>query len=143
MHIWRRALAVVLLMVFLPASVLAAVPLTVCFGADGHRAIESAFSGHHHDTAAHSVAHAGDTTASLQLPNCFDLELKIVGASSPRQTCESSRSWSLDKLPAVVLPANEADFPRPIFQRTIVTWSSAAVSGDAFLVAHATDVLLN
>ena len=41
MVVWRRIIAALLLVVFVPASVLAAMPLRLCVETDGHQAIES------------------------------------------------------------------------------------------------------
>jgi len=42
---WQRLVALLMVLVFVPSTVLAAMPLTWCIGADGHRAIEFAAGG--------------------------------------------------------------------------------------------------
>ena len=54
MQAWRRVIAALLILVFAPASVLAAVPLQLCLGNDGHHAIKSAFAPDHHLTSHHA-----------------------------------------------------------------------------------------
>jgi hypothetical protein len=44
MPLWRRLIAVLLLLAFVPGSTLAAMPLVWCVGENGHRAIEYAAS---------------------------------------------------------------------------------------------------
>jgi hypothetical protein len=40
MRLWQRLVATLLLMIFVPASLAAALPLVYCYGADGHRGFE-------------------------------------------------------------------------------------------------------
>jgi hypothetical protein len=40
MHVWRRLIALFLLLAFTPGSLLAAMPLVWCVGDDGHRGVE-------------------------------------------------------------------------------------------------------
>ena len=51
MRLWRRLLTGLLLLVFAPSSVFAAMPVVWCVGSDGHRAVEYSLrdSGRHAD----------------------------------------------------------------------------------------------
>lgn len=74
---WRRIIACLLILVFAPASVLAATPFKLCFGADGHRAIESAVAQHHHGSpniAAVAVETFKQTMSkSASNTDCYDV----------------------------------------------------------------------
>lgn len=92
MHSWRRILAIILIMVFAPATVLAAMPLQLCLGNDGHRAIESLFAGDHHQDSAHSKSRAASQTSddaqgsavADSIPDCRDVALQAVTQVSSR-----------------------------------------------------------
>ena len=143
MQLWRKALALVLLMVFLPATVLAAMPVKLCLGTDGHRAIESAFGGDHHETAVHIATNADATTASLELPDCIDFDVLTVASSGIRHSSDLSTSPTHDKMPSAALLDSGPRFSPPAFRRPCVLRSVENADTDPFLIALATDVLLN
>ena len=51
MRNFNRVIAIITMMVFTPASVLAGTPLRLCIGDDGHRAIEFVLADAHHAAA--------------------------------------------------------------------------------------------
>ena len=75
---FRRIIACLLIMVFASASVLAATSFKLCFGADGHRAIEAVVTPHHHaqavSTAAKSVVSKA-TSQTASNADCYDVGL--------------------------------------------------------------------
>lgn len=143
MLLWRKVLAAILLMVFLPATVLAAMPVQLCLGADGHRAIESAIGGNHHDTAANDDINIDATKVFVQVPDCVDLSILTIATTSARSAGEQSKSSSLDKMPPAVLISHVAHISQPVVRWPSGLRSAEADVTDPFLVAHATDVLLN
>lgn len=144
MLVWRKALALLTLMVFLPATVLAAMPVKLCLGADGHRAIESMIGGGHHVSTAHHNSDADSATENLNAPaDCVDRSILTVASTAVRVSSDASKFSTVDKTPAVVLNA-AVDLPSPPTLQILCASSAAkAADTDPFLVAHATDVLLN
>lgn len=143
MQFWRKALALVLLMVFLPATVLAAMPVKLCFGADGHRAIENSIGGAHHDMAAADSVDAEGATAAVEPPDCVDFSILTIATTSIRCSWDQSKASLLDKMPPTVLSGSDAHISPPVLWWHSGLRSAEAVKTDPFLVAHATDVLLN
>ncbi len=133
MQSWRKILAIILITVFAPATVLAAIPLQLCLGIDGHRAIESLFDTGHHQDVAHSKSDvAGQFVDVMQgsavvnnVPDCRD-----VAVQTPTQV--SSRTSANDNHPdnakyiGAVFPA----FPQ------LLAVSSLCDSGAQGLPAH-------
>ncbi|MEQ1715356.1 MAG: hypothetical protein ABL907_05135 [Hyphomicrobium sp.] len=100
---WRRAIATMLLLIFAPASVLAAIPSEMCVGADGHRVIESVFAPKHHQslTNGNTQQRGQSWTSQDTLPSgaviavvsdlgCFDVQLQVVNLFLPRKQYNSS-----------------------------------------------------
>ena len=144
MQLWRKALALVLLMVFLPATVLAAMPVKLCVGTDGHRAIESSIGGDHHETFGHIAAEADAATASLDLPDCTDFDVLTVASSGIRHSSELSKSPSYDKMPfAVLLLDGGPRLTPPVLRYACGLMSAESAGTDPLLIALGTDVLLN
>lgn len=143
MQLWRKALALVLLMVFLPATVLAVMPVELCLGSDGHRAIESSIGGTHHDMAAAGSVDADATMALVELPDCVDISILTIATASVRCSGDQSKLSLLDKMPPAVLSSSVAHISPPVLWWHSGLRSAEAVKTDPFLVAHATDVLLN
>ena len=86
MRLWQRLVATLLLIVFVPASLAAALPLVYCYGADGHRAIEFVESAPHHDARR---AHAATKDAHLGMSvgmrgGCVDVEVVPLTSVSQR-----------------------------------------------------------
>ena len=48
MQAWRRLIAILMIVLFAPNTVVAAGPLNLCLGSDGHRVIEPLLEMHHH-----------------------------------------------------------------------------------------------
>lgn len=91
MQAWRHIIAALLILVFAPASVLAAAPLQLCLGNDGHFAIETAFASDHHSTSQHAghthstkLAFAGHV-AELD-PDCVDVLLQPITEFSSQKS---------------------------------------------------------
>lgn len=105
MSLWQRAIAIFVLMVFTPASVLAGTPLRLCIGSDGHRAIEFVLTAEHH--AESQDAHASDCSPGEQhfMPSeeCSDSPLLSV-AQKPNLTAQTKSIFTLDDLPTLALP---------------------------------------
>lgn len=152
MQTWRKILAVILLLVFAPASVLAAMPLELCLGSDGHRTVESALSSDHHVGNHHSefggayqTRHGSDiASASENRPDCRDVLLQAVGQVSSR----TMSHWGDDdttKIFDAVMPA----FPQPLVLAVLcesdlrAQLTDGATFRDPHLASLATIVLLN
>ena len=144
MLFWRKALAIITLMVFLPATVLAAMPVKLCLGADGHRAIESMIGGGHHDTAPHHDDFADAATESLEAPSdCIDRSILTAASSALRNSSDPSEFSALENMPPVVLGDAIDQLATPAIPIDCSSRSAQVIEIDPFLVAHATDVLLN
>ncbi|MFN0218236.1 MAG: hypothetical protein ACKVP4_05400 [Hyphomicrobium sp.] len=137
-------------MVFAPASVLAAMPLQLCLGSDGHRTLESALSGDHHSDAFHSDSARADQTpngdyvATENRSDCNDVALQAVGQLSSRSTAVLGKADS-SKIFDTALPA----YPQPIIlaapcdSGVRAQHAQGAVLSDPHLASLATIVLLN
>ena len=100
MSLWQRAIAIVTLVVFLPASVLAGTPLRYCVGDDGHRAIEFVLTSNHHAAAQHGHAvDCNDPAEHHAAPSsgCSDTPLLSV-AQKPGPTAQFEQVFILDDL---------------------------------------------
>ena len=86
MRLWQRLVATLLLIVFVPASLVAALPLVYCHGADGHRAIEFVESAPHHEGGrgyvATNDAHLGMSVGKRG--SCVDFEVVPLTGVSQR-----------------------------------------------------------
>ena len=101
MQVWRKFLAIILLIIFAPATLVAAMPLQLCLGNDGHRAVESAFSPQHHQHAAHAKSdvvgqnfdggHSSSAGAD-SVPDCRDVSLHAVAQVSSRGSADADHS---------------------------------------------------
>lgn len=152
MQAWRKVRALILVMVFAPASVLAAMPLQLCLGSDGHRTLESALSGDHHSDAFHSDSARADqtpnggyvATASENRSDCYDVALQAVGQLSSRSTADLGKADS-STIFDTALPA----YPQPIILAALcdsgvrAQHAQGTVLGDPHLASLATIVLLN
>lgn len=101
----RRFIAILLLIVFVPATVMAG-PMRLCLGQDGHRAIELAHgSAHHVDHAPVLVLNDGENPnyetalVSTDLPSCIDLNLMSAAVSAAQPS--GSKQASSDSIDAV------------------------------------------
>lgn len=112
MQSWRKILAIILITIFAPASVLTAMPLQLCLGNDGHRAIENLFVGDHHQDAAHSKSRAAGRTVDAaqgstvadSIPDCRDVALQAVTQVSSR-TAASGDHADNSKYIGAIFPA--------------------------------------
>lgn len=79
----RRAIAVLILLVFAPASMLAGPTWRICVGQDGHRAIEFVLEAEHHADASdeHNCLEAGEYHVDA-LAECFDSPLLSAAQTS-------------------------------------------------------------
>ena len=103
----RCIAAALLLMAFVPASVAAAIPLVLCHGADGHRAIELVQGSPHHfggRTRLETAKSAESPFVSGTSADCVDYRLLSLAQASQR---------TADIKPAVSNP-----LPTPAFTRT-------------------------
>ena len=79
MNLWQRAIAILVLMVFLPASVLAGTPLRLCVGDNGHRAIEFVLTSDHHQVEEHHEDCSNPGQSEIgSLSECTDSPLLTV-----------------------------------------------------------------
>lgn len=132
MTFWRQAMAIVLLMVFTPASLLAGTPLRLCAGEDGHRAVEFVLSASHHatdhdatnhDATDHDIAYAEGEVADNAVvlgdaTDCTDSPL-LTAVQKPSSDVFRTIVSSLDQWAVVatdtpsVLAAASVDRSRP------------------------------
>ena len=85
MQTWRKILTVFLVVLFAPATVLAAMPLHLCIGFDGnHRAIEQAISSVHHSEAAASGLDFEAPRYLVGTSPCLDVRLLTLANQSSR-----------------------------------------------------------
>ncbi|MBX9863104.1 MAG: hypothetical protein K2Y42_10170 [Hyphomicrobium sp.] len=143
MSLWQRAIAIFVLMVFTPASVLAGTPLRMCIGSDGHRAIEFVLSAEHHSEAQH--AHLGDCGPSARhvapSPECTDSPLLSV-AQKPNFAAQAKFTIPLDDLPVLALPPVSLKLPAFADAPTGELHSASVLRRDSRLDALRTIVLL-
>lgn len=145
----RHLIALVLLIVFVPATVLAG-PLRLCLGKDGHRAVEFALKGAHHE----HVAAAETDQASLNLDvffeapaeqhqDCTDLSL-IAAAVAAANGC-SAKPHSVDSGDAPVSLHNVQwllELRAPPLPIGLVKPAVVHIFGDPQLIALRTVILL-
>jgi hypothetical protein len=105
---WRCLVALLTLLAFLPASVLAAMPVVWCVGADGHHGIEYSIGGLGPHTVHHprpNVAEPQDGNSTTDEGGCQDWQLMDKCRVGPQQI---EGLITLDLRVAVVLPALSA-----------------------------------
>ena len=91
-------MAILVVMVFLPASVLAGTPLRLCVGEDGHRAIEFVLSADHHAVGTQSAECAEPHDQHVApLSACTDSQL-LSEAQKPAPLADLERQLALDEL---------------------------------------------
>jgi hypothetical protein len=143
MNLWQRAIAIIVLIVFTPASVLAGTPLRMCIGSDGHRAIEFVLTAEHHSEAQH--AQSGDCGPSERhvapQPECTDSPLLSV-AQKPNLAAQAKFTIPHDDLPAVA--SAPVSFKLPVFADAPAEelYSATVLRRDSRLDALRTIVLL-
>lgn len=98
MRFWQRAITIIMLMVFAPASVLAGTPLRICTSSDGHRAIEFVLSADHHHTDD-AVAMASPGASEMRAPtHCKDSPL-LSSTQKPVRSAEKKFTPPSDDTP--------------------------------------------
>lgn len=110
MGFWRRLVATILLLVFIPASIAAGLPLVYCLGADGHRAIELVQNAPHHG-ARHvrtAVDHSDHGAALEGSDDCVDYKLVTLNGLPQRS---SDLKHAVTRLPPA--PASIATYREP------------------------------
>lgn len=150
----RRFIAVFMIVLCLPGAALAAMPLRMCVGSDGHRVVEQLDSiGHHlrcqdsHSTF--SVLHiAQSNSASGYEPstvskNCRDV--LIGGAVACLRTATDGKRNATSNIPTFAMSSATVELPiREMFAINLGAARKAIVlDRDPRLVSHATVVLLN
>jgi len=80
MRRFQRLIALLLLIIFVPATVMAG-PLRLCLGQDGHRAVEFLHGSDHHVTADQAPQTAESFGAKAP-PSCVDLTLLSASVTS-------------------------------------------------------------
>jgi len=119
---WRRFVAVLLLLAFVPSSMLAAMPLVWCVGDDGHRAIEYAVSSGTKHLHHRALGVQGDDAVLGTLPDddgCQDWQL--MGKAKTAKAANGG-VLAFDLRIVIALPTMPAILP-PTSQRF---WSSYA-----------------
>ena len=104
-------MAILVVMVFLPASVLAGTPLRLCVGEDGHRAIEFVLTADHQAVAVLGAecAEPNDHYAAPS-PECTDSQLQSV-AQKPAQAADLERQRAHDEVLSFAVLATIAIVP--------------------------------
>jgi hypothetical protein len=103
----QRLISALLLVLLVPAFVLAATPLKLCLGFDGHRALELVLQGSHHSVGAWVDATDSSSQEAAAHPDCID-----VGVLPPSQT--TKRSAGADSRPPIFASLPACLEPRPI-----------------------------
>jgi hypothetical protein len=148
MRRWHRAIALFLMIVFAPATVLAAMPAQMCIGADGHRAIESALTGHHatgieHQAGTGRSSDADAFTDVVTEAPCFDVAIAVATGPTVRSIQFDFASSDESKSQQPWLQPGQA-VVEATGHGTVRTPSHISSSSpDQFLAALATVVLLN
>lgn len=142
MIFWRRAIALVMLVVMLPASVLAAMPMRFCEGSDGHRALEFVVAGAHHvdDQAVQADGDADHDAAVTTGADCRDTPI-FGSLRLANRTSDATQDHAFKSLAVLVAPAA---VPTPQALRGASCPAPAkSTRVDPRLAAQRTVVLLN
>lgn len=144
MTFWQRAIAIAVLMVFTPVSVLAGTPLRLCVGDDGHRAIEFVLSAqHHNDTQRVDVADCAVAGEHYFTPasECTDSPLLTV-AQKPGFTAQAKATFALDDATILALLPPAPNVPVSSHALRTDVWPTSSLRRNAQLDALRTIVLL-
>lgn len=143
MNLWQRAIAIIVLMVFTPASVLAGTPLRMCIGTDGHRAIEFVLSAEHHaeDQNAQSADCGPRERHVAPSPECSDSPLLSV-AQKPNLAAQTKFIIPLDDFPVLALAPVSLKLPVFADAPAAELYSASVLRRDSRLDALRTIVLL-
>lgn len=109
MSIWRRTITIILMVVFLPATVLAGTPLRLCVGDDGHRAIEFVLAADHHAAAddGHDCENADELHFS-PTAECSDSPLLETQAQTSNYSAQLKPLPMHEDSPILALQAMES-----------------------------------
>ncbi|HRK69549.1 MAG TPA: hypothetical protein PKY73_18510 [Hyphomonas sp.] len=143
MSLWQRVIAIIVLMIFTPASVLAGTPLRMCIGSDGHRAIEFVLTAEHHSESQH--AQSGDCGPSERhvapSPECTDSPLLSV-AQKPNLSAQTKLVIPFYDPPVLALPPVSLKIPVFADAPASQLYSASVLRRDSQLDALRTIVLL-
>lgn len=151
MRAWRKLIALVLLVIFAPATIVAAMPLQLCLGDDGHQAIERLFASDHHQDGTHaertSIAEPHllgyvDATA-MSDPTCRDLLLQTGGQASVRSATSLDDTNIKNCFPVTSLTYPQSDTPTAVCDSPGQGQPHQGAECDPQLAIRATTVLLN
>jgi len=106
----RRLVALLLILFFVPASMLAAMPLSFCLGSDGHQAIEYVVQNDHGraevglDPLITSGAEMlADVVGAVEHPECVDVAL-LSDARTDKRVSEIDEARLANVVPPCLLP---------------------------------------
>lgn len=143
MKLGRSVVAFIMLIVFAPASVLAAAPLELCLGFDGHRAIESALTNDHHGAEFDSASAKSLALVAVQSSDCRDAPLIAESARSVRSDISYLTNASSQGDIAMVCTPVRATPAQPRSAEFKRHFAPPNPGDDPRLVARRTVVLLN
>lgn len=149
MHRWQRFVAALFLVVFVPANVLAALPLVYCISASGHRALEfvssiPGYSAEYEPAQAAGSAAVDAVAAESPGRDCLDIGIVPTGqileaASNAKPAFLGSAGGSPQARGPFVKAALAP--PAPVGERSKIR--AAGCVGNDQLAALRTIVLLN
>jgi hypothetical protein len=76
----RHVTALLLLVLFVPTAVLAAMPLKLCLGSDGHKAVELVLLRGHHGIQLQLAEVADDSTVAIEADGSDCADLALLGS---------------------------------------------------------------
>lgn len=151
MRAWRKFVAVILLVVFAPATILAAMPLQLCVGDDGHRVVERLFASDHHEDGAHaesvstvtpqSQMDVDETKASES--GCTDMVMLSGGQASVRSATSLDGTDLVNLLSVAGLACSQSHTVISVCDSGAAVQPARRVQCDPLLAIRATTVLLN
>jgi hypothetical protein len=158
MSAWRKFVAIFLIIVFAPATVLAAIPFELCVGADGHRVIETTFFPNHHTSSFHATSQHGehsdvtdltlsagaDATATTADLGCVDIPVQLINQAAPRKQASLTCRPVSEPSAAAVLSYPQPILASPLFDSVVPKHhAEGGVLHDPRLAIRATTVLRN
>ena len=123
----RRFIAIMVLIVFVPASVMAG-PMRLCLGQDGHRAVELVHaSAHHVDEHAPVIGlNIGEIpgweseAVSTELPTCIDLKLVSTAIPVAQSSATKLTIDALLDIASTALPVCRAELYEQLPQQRLI-----------------------
>lgn len=127
----RRFIAIVLLIVFVPVSVMAG-PMRLCLGQDGHRAVELAHGSAHHinEDAPVIGLNSGEIpgfeteAVSTDLPSCIDLNLMSAAIPAAQSSVTKLAVAALVDIVFSALPVCREELYEPPPQQRLIARQS-------------------